>query len=79
MIEITSLDSRGRVLISAKLRKMYGLKPNMRIVLIPTEEGILIKPLKDPLKRLSEILEGIEWGREARKRAERWLLKQKQS
>jgi len=79
MIEITSLDSRGRVLISAKLRRMYGLKPNMRVVLIPTEEGILIKPLKDPLKRLSEILEGIEWGRETRKRAEKWLLQQKQS
>ncbi len=58
---------------------MYGLKPNMHIVLIPTEEGILIKSLKDPLKRLSEILEGIEWGRETRKRAEKWLLQQKQS
>ena len=79
MIEITSLDSRGRVLISAKLRRMYGLKPNMRVVLIPTGEGILIRPLKDPLKRLSEILEGIEWRRETRKRAEKWLLQRKQS
>ncbi|MHA1616809.1 MAG: AbrB/MazE/SpoVT family DNA-binding domain-containing protein [Candidatus Njordarchaeales archaeon] len=76
MAEITTLDDRGRVLIGKNLRRKYGLKEKSIVVLIPLREGILIKPIKDPLKRLSEILRGITWDRRVRKRVEEWVLRQ---
>ncbi len=76
MSEITTLDSKGRITISKKLRMKYGLDKGSIIVLIPLEEGILIKPIKDPMRRLSEILRGITWNREMRKSAEKWMLEE---
>ena len=73
-VEIVEVDDRGRILVHKKLRKKYGIEPGKKVLLVERKDGILITPVNLSLERLSTILKDIHWGRESRRRAEKWLL-----
>ncbi len=75
-MSIVEVDNRGRILLNKRLRKKYKITPGGKVLLIESAEGILVKPVDLSLDRLSKILRKIKWGRESRRRAEEWLLKQ---
>ena len=74
-MEITTIDSRGRVLINKRLRKKYGISAGKKVIIIERKDGLLVKPIDTSIDRLSRILARVEWERKTRKRAEKWLLK----
>ena len=42
----THLSSKGQVIIPKSIRISHGWKPGIELVVIDTEEGILLKPMK---------------------------------
>jgi len=40
---ISAISSKGQITLPAKLRKKFGLRPNDRVVVESTDEGILIR------------------------------------
>ncbi len=75
-MNIVEVDNRGRILLNKKLRKKYNIKPGEKLLIIESEEGLLIKPVSLSLQRLSEILKDIKWGRKTKRSAEKWVLEQ---
>lgn len=49
------ITEKGQVTIPSELRKRYNLVPGKKVVFIPTEDGILIKP-SPKMKSLRGIL-----------------------
>lgn len=44
---ISVISAKGQITLPAKLRKKFGLRPNDRVVVEPTGEGILIRSAGD--------------------------------
>ena len=44
---ISTISSKGQITLPAKLRKKFGLRPNDRVVVESTGEGILIRSAGD--------------------------------
>jgi AbrB family looped-hinge helix DNA binding protein len=40
---ISAISAKGQITLPAKLRKKFGLRPNDRVVVESTDEGILIR------------------------------------
>ena len=46
--EITTVSSKGQITIPSELRKEFGLEKGMKLVVIPTEHGLVLKKLELP-------------------------------
>lgn len=58
---IMGVSSKGSVVIPAKLRKYFGIKPKSKVMFVPKPDKNsleLIKVEKDPIKFLSGYLKG---------------------
>lgn len=44
-MDIAYVTSKGQIVIPARLRRKYGIKPGTRVCFIEGEEGILFQPL----------------------------------
>ncbi len=46
------VDTLGRLVIPCDLREQYGFFPNEKVLLIPQEDGVMIKPYKEDKQEL---------------------------
>lgn len=46
-MSISIISAKGQITLPAKLRKKFGLRPNDRVVVESTDEGILIRSAGD--------------------------------
>ncbi len=46
--EVTSLSSKGQVVIPEKIRKILGLSAGAKLMVITDGSNLLFKPLKEP-------------------------------
>lgn len=47
MVESSKLTSKGQLLVPKRLRIKYGIKPGIRIALVESKDGLLIKPMDE--------------------------------
>lgn len=69
-MERVRVDSRGRLVIPKRLREELRLKEGEEVLIIPQEDGILIKKASDPERVLEKLLGDLTFSRELRKSAE---------
>jgi AbrB family looped-hinge helix DNA binding protein len=56
-MEESTMTSKGQIVVPAKLRKRYGLKPGTKIYFIEGDKGILFQPVtKEYLKTVHGML-----------------------
>lgn len=51
-----TITSKGQLTLPKELRKMFHLEEGERVLLIPVEEGIMLKHELNPLRKLRGIL-----------------------
>ena len=51
------ITTKGQVTIPQKLRNRFGLLPHTEVIFTATEDGVLLKPIKNPEELLDERLE----------------------
>lgn len=49
------VGQKGQVTLKKKLREIFDIIPGILVEEVPTEEGILIKPVQNPLKRWKKL------------------------
>ncbi len=54
------VSSKGQVVIPKPLREAYGISRNSEIIMIPLEEGILIRPAGKVRPRLRGLLRDLD-------------------
>jgi len=47
-LEVTSLSTKGQVVIPQEIRKKLGLKPGTKMIVIQERDNILLKPITLP-------------------------------
>lgn len=68
--EVTTLSSRGQVVIPEKIRKQMGLKDGAKLMVITDGTNLLLKPIKEPkIESFKKLIE------ESRKIAKREKIK----
>lgn len=75
-MERVRVDSRGRLVIPKRLREEMKLKEGEEVLIIPQEDGILIKKARDPERVLERLLGDLTFSRKLRKSAELEALKE---
>jgi len=55
-LEVTSLSTKGQVVIPKEIRKKLGLKPGTKMIVIQERDNILLKPITLPKKEQFEKL-----------------------
>ncbi len=74
---IVEVDGRYRLTLPKEVRESFKVSEGQKLYIIPTEDALLIKKLPpDPSQALRELLGEFTFDREARGKAERWLLSQ---
>ena len=56
ILEVTSLSTKGQIVIPKEIRKNLGLKPGTKLIVIQEKDNILLKPIKPPKKEQFEKL-----------------------
>jgi len=64
ILEVTSVSTRGQVVIPNDIREHMNLKPGTKMIIIQEGDNILLKPIKAP--RMSQFDKIIELGDKAR-------------
>lgn len=73
---IVKLDKRYRVTLPKQVRKRFRVVEGQKFFLVPYGEDLIMKPVpQDPSKEISKIIGDFQFSSEARKKAEKWLLK----
>lgn len=65
ILEVTSLSTRGQVVIPNDIREKMKLEPGTKMIIIQEGDNILLKPIKTP--RMSQFDKIIAIGDKARK------------
>jgi AbrB family looped-hinge helix DNA binding protein len=59
MMDVAYVTSKGQLVIPAKLRRKYGIKPGTKVCFIEGERGIIFQPLtRDYIRSVCGILKG---------------------
>ncbi len=76
-LELAEVDERYRITIPKEIRTTFKVVKGQRFFIVRYGDGLLLKPIPvDPAEKLDHIIGDFEFGRESRRRAEEWLLKQ---
>ena len=76
-MELVEVDERYRVTIPKEVRKSFKIVKGQRFYLVPNGNDLLMKPFPaDAASRLDEVVGDFKFGREARRKADKWLLQQ---
>lgn len=46
--EVTTVTSKGQITIPSRLRKQYGLEKGTKLMVVPTDYGLVLKKLELP-------------------------------
>ena len=46
--EVTTVTSKGQITIPSRLRKQFGLKQGTKLMVVPTDYGLMLKKLELP-------------------------------
>ena len=46
--EVTTVTSKGQITIPSRLRKQFGLEKGTRLMVVPTDYGLVLKKLELP-------------------------------
>jgi len=58
-MEVVNVSTKGQILIPKKLREKHGVKTGLKVQILDTQNGLLIKPApKDPIDAACGFLEG---------------------
>ena len=66
ILEVTSLSTRGQVVIPNDIREKMNLEPGTKMIIIQEGDNILLKPIKAP--RMSQFDKIIAIGRSEERR-----------
>ena len=63
--DITTVTSKGQITIPSRLRKQFGLKKGTKLMIVPTDHGLVLKKLELPSvgefkQRVEERAETVE-------------------
>jgi AbrB family looped-hinge helix DNA binding protein len=63
--EITTVTSKGQITIPSRLRKQFGLEKGTKLMVVPTDYGLVLKKLELPSveefqKRVEERAESVD-------------------
>jgi antitoxin PrlF len=63
--EITTVTSKGQITIPSRLRKQFGLEKGTKLMVVPTDYGLVLKKLELPSveefqRRVEERAETVE-------------------
>lgn len=73
---LVQVDERHRLTLPKDVRQRFRIVKGQRFYLVPSGDDLLMKPIPtDPAKKLDEILGNFIFDKEARRKAEKWLLK----
>ena len=56
--EVTTVTSKGQITIPSRLRKQFGLEKGTKLMVVPTDYGLVLKKLELP--SLEEFQERVE-------------------
>ena len=56
--EVTTVTSKGQITIPSRLRKQFGLEKGTKLMVVPTEYGLVLKKLELP--SVQEFQERVE-------------------
>jgi len=58
LLEVTSLSTKGQIVIPNTIREEMNLEPGIKMIIIQDGENILIKPIKKPaLEQFKKLIE----------------------
>lgn len=76
-MSVVEMDERHRVTIPKRIRRNYSMAKHQKFYLIQYGDDLLMKAIpKNADERLDEIIGDFTFNREARRKAEKWLLEQ---
>jgi len=76
-LEVAEVDERYRITIPKEVRATFKMVKGQRFFVIRYGDDLLLKPIPaDPAERLDRIIGDFRFGRESRRKAEEWLLRQ---
>ncbi len=76
-MSIVEVDERFRVTLPKEVRKDFKLAKGERLYVISAGDSVIMKRVpKDPSSKLDKLIGRIKFNRDARRKAEGWLLKQ---
>ena len=77
MSAVIQVDERFRVTLQRKLREVFPVSVGEKFYVIASGDVLLLRRIpRDPSSKLDELLGDFRFDREARRRAEEWLLKE---
>ena len=76
-MSIVEVDSRYRITLTSEVRKHLQVKKGQRVFVAPKGDSFVVIPVaEDTDAELNRLMGDIKFNREARKRAEKFLLAQ---
>lgn len=74
---LSTIDDRFRLTLPRKIRKALRLEKGQKIYVVAAGDTVVMKILaKDPSEKLADLLGEFRFDRKARRKAEKWLLKE---
>jgi AbrB family looped-hinge helix DNA binding protein len=74
---IVELDKRHRVTLPKEVRKRFRVVEGQKFLLVPYGGDLIMKPVpKDPSKEMSRVIGDFQFGKQDRKKAEKWHLQE---
>jgi AbrB family looped-hinge helix DNA binding protein len=74
---IVEVDDRHRITLPKEVRENFNLSKGEKLYIIPAGDSLILKKIpKNPSESLRKLLGETDFDREARRKAEKWLLNQ---
>jgi bifunctional DNA-binding transcriptional regulator/antitoxin component of YhaV-PrlF toxin-antitoxin module len=74
---LVEVDDRHRLTIPRGVRERFRIMRGQKFYLVPAGDELILKPIpEDPSKQLSNLIGNFRFDRRARRKAEKWLIKE---
>ena len=75
MSDLSQIDSKGRINIPVKYRKLINIKTGDKLKILVQGNKIILEKIDNPFKKLEQLLKNISFDPEKRLEYEKLLLK----
>jgi len=77
VLEVVEVADKYRITITRPVREVVPLKIGQKVAVVPFGDRILVQPLPEkPEEKLAELTKGVEFNRQTRRKASRFLISQ---